>query len=358
MLALSSNYNVKVLTNVNDVLTALIKLPETENNHAFMGSHLWLNAWYKQYWQPHWALYCVQITQGETCIGFAPFYIQNASKWHQLVTLYPFGQGEPEAAEIASEYNDIYISSGYEKEVIILLAAELKKLNIDQLTWRAALHNSNILRLVKLAYHDQVEPNSSRYLIERQLWAFEQLSKNTKSRYKRSLNQLKKIEAEFSWLSQENYQSSFTTLINLHQQRWQQQGKPGVFSSTDFVNFHQQLMTTHPEDIKISVITVKHEIIAIHYYLMDKTTLYFYQSGWDQTHYANYSLGLALHIWSITHCPRPFYDFMMGAKNNSYKNKFNCQPHDMSNIHININKRSVFINKLINKLKFLCTKFT
>ena len=93
---------------------------------------------------------------------------------------------------------------------------------------------------------------------------------------------------------------------------------------------------------------------AINYYYKANNTLYFYQCGWNIDEYANFSPGFALHVWSIQNSPCMQYDFMMGKKNNSYKNKFGCNIIDnMYNIQTESMVKKLyryFKNDLIGKL--------
>ncbi|WP_158088321.1 GNAT family N-acetyltransferase [Colwellia chukchiensis] len=264
--------------------------------------------------------------------------------------MYPIGQGEPEASEIASEYNDIYILVGYENEVLQLLSKELKTLKIDQIKWRATLHNSHINRLLKTTFNYQPAATSARYIIKRDCWSFERLSKNTRDRYKRSVRQLNKVNATFQWIAAADFEHYAGRLAQFHQARWNKIGHAGAFAESDFNAFHKNYRTNHPNHINISAIVVDNQPIAINYYLADKTTLYFYQCGWDESNYAKFSPGFALHIWSIEHCKLEYYDFMMGGLNDSYKAKFGCKKIPMANNHVILTKWKFHVNRLINKI--------
>ena len=93
--------------------------------------------------------------------------------------------------------------------------------------------------------------------------------------------------------------------------------------------------------------------IAIHYYLVSDKTYHFYQSGWDEQNFAKLSPGLFLHYWSITHCPKQHYDFMMGGLKNSYKAKFNAEARAILSITVVKNPVKLFLSKVFNKLSRL-----
>jgi len=310
----------------------------------------WLFSWIDQYWQTEWQLFLIIARSKGELIALAPFYLQRPTKWHQPTKLYPLGQGEMEIAEIASEYNDVLITPGYEEQVITELSAKIKTLKADQIFWRAAMHNSHIHKIIQNAYNYQTKVNNTRYLIDCSSWSLEKLSKNTRSRYKRSLNQLKRIDAKFIWVEPQNYQKALASLIEYHQKRWHDKEQTGAFSTEEFQAFHQKMiMADDSSHIKMSAILIGEQIMAINYYLVDDLTLYFYQSGWDQQKFSSYSPGLSLHLWSIEHCEQQYYDFMMGSFKDSYKQKFGCQQQSMINIALNLNKIKVILDRIINK---------
>lgn len=328
---------------------ALLKvLDALEDNNTF-GSFNWITHWSNTFKLPAGNLELYTIYSKNKLVAIAPFYIHQSENLFQLKTLYPLGQGEDEKSEVASEYNDIYILEGYEESVIKLLANKLKELNIDQIKWRATLKSSHINRLLKVAFDYQAPVTHARYLIETPTWSLNNLSKNTRSRYKRSINQFKNLEASFKWVEQDEYEHFSQILAQFHQSRWSSKGKKGAFSEHDFIEFHKNYRCANPSNIRISAIMVNEEPIAINYYLADKSTLYFYQCGWDETNYANLSPGFALHIWSIEHCKLTYYDFMMGGLNDSYKAKFGCQAIPMINNNIKLSKVKLFLIRLFNK---------
>ena len=345
------NVNNLKIVEYNLIYDDLFSNPD--HNLNIFNSHLWLKTWLSTYEQKNWQLKIYAVYHKEKLVSLAPFYIQKNTKWSQPTILYPLGQGEPEKSEIASEYSDLYITKGYEEGVIQLLVKKLEELNIDQIQWRASLKSSHINRLLKAAFSYQTEVTHSRYFIERPTWSLDNLSKNTRSRYKRSINQLNKINASFKWVDKNDYDTFFQILAQLHQTRWLNKGKAGVFSEHDFKKFHKNYRHANPNNIRISAIILNSKPIAINYYLADKSTLYFYQCGWDETNYANYSLGMALHLWSIQHCSHQYYDFMMGKKQDSYKAKFGTEQQPMHNITITFSPIKLMIYRALKKIKLI-----
>lgn len=341
-------HKIKMIAELKE-LTHLMNKIETRHS-ALFNSMAWFQLWTETFWQHNWKLHAYIVFENKIPIAFLPFYTQQPKGLFRLKTLYPLSQGEPEKSEITSEYNDLYIVKGYEEAVIKLLANKLKTLKIDQIKWRATLENSHINRLLKVAFNYQATATHARYLIDRVTWSLDNLSKNSRSRYKRSINQLNKINASFKWVEQADYEHFSHILAQLHQIRWNNKGSSGAFAENDFQAFHRHFRATNPNNIRISAIMVDNQPIAINYYLADESTLYFYQCGWDESNYSNLSPGFALHLWSIVHCNFVYYDFMMGGVNDSYKAKFGCKKTPMFNNHIIINKWQYRLNKLTNKM--------
>ncbi|MDO7084104.1 GNAT family N-acetyltransferase [Pseudocolwellia sp. AS88] len=308
----------------------------------------WILTWYKIYWQKNWQLSTFVGYIDSELVVMLPCYIQHSTKWPYLKVLYPLGQGEPEEEEISSEYCDVIVSTNITEITLVGLQEKLMALNIDQVRWNATVQNSYIKKLFEKSFGYETRSTHTRYYVERSKWSLKSLSKNTRSRYKRSINQLNKIDATFHWVDPKDYEQYITLLIKYHQKLWHSRNKDGAFSHASFKDFHEKYRAQ--SSIKISAITVNGTPIAINYYFYDQTSLYFYQSGWDSEQYSNFSLGLSLHLWSIENCHYKYYDFMMGEMKDSYKEKLGVQQQPMINMNITINRKRVFILKLMHKI--------
>jgi CelD/BcsL family acetyltransferase involved in cellulose biosynthesis len=152
------------------------------------------------------------------------------------------------------------------------------------------------------------------------------------------------------WLTINELNTLWPTLIEFHQNRWQNKGEYGAFSSDNFNQFHQMLIKNQSSSVAASAVFVNNFPIAIHYYLVGDDTCHFYQSGWDEKNFSKLSPGLFLHYWSIKNCPKKYYDFMMGGVNNSYKAKFNASARAMLSITLIKNPIKLFVSKIVNKL--------
>lgn len=324
-------------------------LNQRSNNNCIFTSPTWLLNWYGIYWQKNWQLHSFAVFKENKLIAFFPFYFQTTSTFLLQQRLFFLGQGESEKAEIASEYLDILIKTS-EQDSILNMCNDYIQLNkFDLFTIRAIKQDSNIANL--LSDHKQLI--GYQYCINKNDWCISNLSKNNKSRYKRSKNQLTKLDAKFVWAKQEDYSYFWQKMKQFHQQRWQNKQQAGAFSESEFNKFHQQLFEQHDHDsisVKMSLIKIGDCIIAINYYLLSNDTLHFYQSGWDEIEYSQLSPGFALHLWSIENSSEDKYDFMLGGINDSYKAKFRTSKEPLYSIEINSKPIKSLFLKVLQKL--------
>jgi hypothetical protein len=330
---------------------------KTNKQLSLLGSSIWINTWYSCYWQNNWLLYCFAFYHDDKLVCLAPFYIKKDRSFPYLKTLHFIGQGEPEHKEVALEYLDIYINSGYEETVYPLIINEINKLNFDQLNIKAVFESSYIAKILPQVKGTLTQQLYAQYKVDNTHWQLAQLSKNTRSRINRCKNQLTKLDATVRWLTAEEYDDSWELLKSYHQRRWQNKGKTGAFAALEFNNFHKTLREQDNSTIAMSAVFIEEQPIAIHYYLVSDNTYHFYQSGWDEENFAKLSPGLFLHYWSITNCPKNHYDFMMGGVNNSYKAKFNADARAMLSITVVKNPVKLFLSKVFNKLSLLFSRF-
>lgn len=347
----ANNIQWQLITTFDD-LSAITQqwqtLAQQSSTATPFSSPQWLLTWYRTYWQSNWNLMTLAGYINNNLVALLPCYIQSSLQWPHMKVLYPLGQGEPEEAEVSSEYCDAIIAQKYESIVLPTLQKKLAEFAIDRIYWSAALQSNHIKGLLETVFKYTAVKTHSRYCIERSKWTLQDLSKNTRARYKRSNNQLKKINATYHWVDEKEHERYTNLLIEYHQSLWKSRGDKGAFAHEDFKRFHETYRAKNT--IRISAIIVANKPIAINYYFFDDTTLYFYQCGWDSESYANFSLGLSLHLWSIENCPYQYYDFMMGELKGSYKEKFAALREPMTNIDIKVNPKKVFLDKLVQKI--------
>tara|TARA_R110001583_G_scaffold105202_1_gene252645 strand:- start:11322 stop:12413 length:1092 start_codon:yes stop_codon:yes gene_type:complete len=349
----SNNNKVIQLPDYQKLSALLVQFNSSTQNKNFFTSTDCLDQWFDCYWKKYWQLYSFAYYQDDKLICLVPFFIEKSELFPFTKTLYLVGQGEPEYAEIALEYLDVRIESGYEKTVYPLIIKEINKLNFDQCVVKAVFEDSHIAKILPHIKGVLTQQHYAQYKVSKTHWQLEQLSKNTRSRINRCKNQLTNLSATVRWLNDEEYDSVWCLLKKYHKSRWQNKGKTGAFAATEFNEFHKALREKNSSTIAMSAIFIREQPIAIHYYLVTDDTYHFYQSGWDEQNYAKLSPGLYLHYWSIINCPKKYYDFMMGGVNNSYKAKFNADARSMVSITVVKSPVKLFFSKVCNKLNRL-----
>ena len=352
-----------------EIITDIKKVPALFNkwtslNNSLQNSNLfnsptWLVSWLDNYWQHNWHLRILTAWHNEELMAIAPLYYQQES-FLSFKTLYPLGQGEAEVKEVSTEYLDILINNNTPKNTMAEIKSKIEQwiqdLNTDQFIWRALLSKSNAREIMThINTPSHISP-ATRYRVDCPSLTPEKLSKNMRSRYRRGLNQLNKLEAKIDWVQIDDHKKYWQTMKEFHQNRWQNKDKRGAFCSDEFNQFHKDFRKASPKSIAMSAIWVNDVPIALHYYFVDATTLYFYQSGWDESQYSNVSPGLILHLWTIENNNKPYYDFMMGKTQGSYKAKFGTQQQPMTNITITFSPIKVMMYRALNKIKLILIK--
>ena len=348
-----SEVRISLITSYDQLTTLFTELERPNEKPVLLGNSYLLSTWYNCYWQKQWQLHSFAYYQADKLICLVPFFIEKSKFFPFTKTLYLVGQGEPEHAEVALEYLDVYIKPGYEQTVYPLLIKEINKLNFDQCVVKAVFNDSHLAKIMPHITGNLTQQHFAQYKVNNTQWQLAQLSKNTRSRINRCKNQLAKLSATVRWLTIEEYDAAWVLLKNFHQNRWRKKDENGAFVAIEFNEFHKTLREKNSGTIAMSAVFIGEQPIAIHYYLVTDDTYHFYQSGWDEQNFAKLSPGLFLHFWSITHCPEKYYDFMMGGVNNSYKAKFNADARAMISITVVKSPVKLFFSKVCNKLNRL-----
>jgi len=346
----TNNIIWKNITCVNE----LIKLKEqwqklSENSEdGLFTSPAWILPWLEVYWQKSWKLKIITGFDNGKLTIFIPLYSQPECQ-NFIHILYPLGQGEPEAEEISSEYQDILI---YPKSCcsFVDIADQIMKIKYTAINWRALSSKSNWIKLNEYLPSFNQNQIGCRYLINTNKEYC--LSKNTKVKWNRLNKKLTNHNANFFWVNSDSINSYWNELSKLHTSRWKQLDKSGAFSNQRFSIFHQKYLQKN--DIKVSVLKIDDQIAAINYYLVNGHTMYFYQSGWEVT-YKQYSPGFCLHQWSIENTQALFYDFMMGDIINSYKKIYGCN--ELDKMYVTVQIKHPFLYYLLRLVKKLFSTF-
>jgi hypothetical protein len=321
------------------------------SSESFFSSPKWIGNWINTFWTKNHSLHLYIVLDNEKCVLFAPFYIQRQASFPFIRILTLLGQGESEIYEVSSEYQDILLASHY-KFLLSDLTKRVINLNFDHANINSLLKDANILTLFKPLKSSVIQQSGIRYTYSPEVTSTPKLSKNNKSKLNKAINKLNLLRAQYVWVEEENYDNYWELMKEFHQIRWRNKNKKGAFFHAKFSQFHKKFRNENISNIKISAVIADNRPIAINYYYYSNKTLYFYQSGWDETNYAKVSPGFALHIWSMKNSDGALYDFMKGDATNSYKAKLGCNHNsEMYNITLKKSKYKIILSKFIKKLK-------
>ena len=227
--------------------------------------------------------------------------------------------GEPDHESVCVEYNDILVHPQHRNGFIELLLDHIGRERVwDQLCLDGFARGdlpveiessgftlrsySSMFFDLRKARDNEVEPLAL-------------LGKSTKKSIRRTRNAIGKIHVEWA----DDVVSAlecFEELMELHQARWRAQGKPGVYSSKRFTNFHLDLITQLAQSGRIAIVRVVGDgtTIGCGQFLVERRRLLFYQGGWSEFGH-NINPGLLFHYACIEEATRrgyDAYDFMKG----------------------------------------------
>jgi len=311
----------------------------------------WLELWWKTYAQKSDVLKLIFIQKKGVIIAVAPFY-QKGGKELRFI-----GTGELERAEVASEFLDILIDDKYKSIAIKLLSSylegELKRtLSFE---FNNVLITSNIYDVTKAMKKTSWQTNKTtglRFIIDLPSTFQEyiqSIDKSMKSQLLRKKKKFEKLGGEIKRISNEKELiESFENLKALHSQRWNKRGLEGAFSDKRFITFHIEFMRfmLKKDQLSLTSLMINKEVIAVIYNMKYRDTRFFYQMGANLNFRPNISAGSLLHLYEIQDSidqGENYYDFMKGARDNSYKTNFIKSSQEV--LHISIYKKG-FANLL------------
>ncbi|MBL4574586.1 MAG: GNAT family N-acetyltransferase [Opitutaceae bacterium] len=289
-------------------------------------SFSWVESWIQYYWVPDYILLVVVIKAGDRPVALLPLYFNT---YHNKVMF--LGAGEPEQSEVASEYLDFLIDAGSLDQGIIysFIIDHHNSLSRSTFEFTNCLDSSHVVHIAKSLTAVHYRVTGKRFQIDLGK-RFEEISKNFSKNHRKKSREIfnrfnNSKDLEFHSLPDENFERNWEILRSLHTQDWLSRGKLGAFSDTAFNQFHKHMYDNHP-DVKqfFFSLTRGGKTISINHYYQFKDTVYFYATGSDKANNKSLSPGILLHNLCIASLSgqQLVYDFMKGAINGSYKQKF------------------------------------
>jgi CelD/BcsL family acetyltransferase involved in cellulose biosynthesis len=275
--------------------------------------------------------------------------------------------GEEEADEICSDYLNLIIRKGEEAAVITKILDYLTNDLAD--LWDEIVlddiwgDSENILHLKKemamrprltyqeahksFCYYMSLPKSSDLFWAER--------SNDFKKKYRYYLKRLSaKGKVSYQKVSTlEALESGIAALANLHQKRWEDQGKPGVFASERFLMFHQLFSKIALKNgwLSLRFLSLDENPIAAIYSFAYQGKVSFYQSGISTQMNNEISLGTLM----LAHCVEESiadgmaeYDFLRGS--DSYKKSWAKTVRELTTVRIFLNKGNVKVVRAMESL--------
>lgn len=370
-----SSYTVKTITNLNQAMMlehewrmlTEVSSRRAESTQCFM-SWEWLAQWLQTYQDYVDELNIICVLHYDNVIAIAPFYI-GKSKFFGVTknTLSFIATNEPECCEVASEFIDIAYETQHKQKISELLTEKLIKLKKVTLYSFKDLHKNSLMYLIcqkiklqVLTYEEQISgyqfvtdtntPQYSSSLLKKKKRIINKYNKMCDTQNCQFIIAHKKIDAL----------KLYEKLIQLHQKRWQQKNKQGVFSNTYFYQFHKNFIeqSFDKDMITLSAIQIDNQIISVNYSIKWRNILYFYQSGIDELYKPNLSPGLLNHLLLINFCEKhniKQYNLLKSSRKDDYKSQFSQLSDELFNITMlsfnKINYLTCSIQFIKNRLK-------
>jgi hypothetical protein len=309
------------------------RVHSSDHTATVFQSHTWVMHWlnaYDAFVESPWILLCYDHS---TIVGIAPLYTRLLSRFGFSVRALAFlGTGEPEHCESYAEYMDVICAEDYRDRCTdCLQEAMLQAEGVQVLEFLRVFQPrvDEMTRRLKSSFTKHSDSDVGARFCKR-ISTFPELTSSNKEygslrRKRRRFNELP--DAQVVWAKDEpTRQRLYQSLTKLHEQRWQREGKSGVFSSSTFSLFQNGLSQDLLIQGKLLLFSLEvgGKPVAVHYCFLDKESCYFYQSGVDFDAYPQVSVGAIAHLVAMDYCGREglkAYD-LMGGHRDSYKRRF------------------------------------
>jgi CelD/BcsL family acetyltransferase involved in cellulose biosynthesis len=347
--------NIQTIQTLDELLSLRSEwnsLLETSPSNCVFLTHEWLSAWWKHLGGGR-RLYVLTARHGGKLVGILPLAERPAQVTRMMPHLLEFlGSGV-----IGSDYLDVIVGRGYEREVISAFA--------DQLNGRRAM-----LQLSQLRAGSSVASMLAEQL-RRNDWSLEEkkinicpfidLNGHSWESYlatlgpqiRKGINRcMRNLPRDFEFVvdcvrTPDRAQQAVATLINLHQKRWSDRRKSEAFQNESVIAFHQEFAHGAAERgwLRLLVMSLNGTPAAALYGLRYGPTFYFYQSGFDPA-FSKQSVGVATMALAVKNAIDEGaleYDFLHGDE--EYKFHWARETRDLNRIELHAPQARAWIYK-------------
>jgi CelD/BcsL family acetyltransferase involved in cellulose biosynthesis len=207
---------------------------------------VWLRGWWRVYGTLYGkaGLRVVTVWRGSRLVGAVPLYV-SCGMGGSLATrhLRFISTGEEEHEETCPDYLNLLCLPGEEAACTEAIWGEVGRMEWDHLEFLDLMENSPLLQGITLP-HDAHSFSRGRCPIADLTDGFEaylkRLSLKSRQQARRVLRE-GEAGARFEVADINQAAGAFNDLARLHQERWTQDSKPGVFAAPRFTEFHRSL---------------------------------------------------------------------------------------------------------------------
>ena len=296
----------------------------------------WLLAWWRVFGDKQGRrLAALLVYDGERLVGLAPFLRRIA--WHRRAI--PFRRvellatGEKDEDEIMSDYLGLVAERGYEDDVAGLVATRVTEGALgrcDEVVLAALDGDDPMATIFRRALErvgmrtEEVESTPSPYVRLPATWEAYLSGTSRSGRYfvNRSLRDFERWAGTESDVVRvktlDDLEEGKRILVGLHQQRWQAQGRAGVFASRLFSSFHDAVLPAllARNALDLCWLRVRGAPVAVAYNIVWDNKVLFYQGGRTLEVPDGVRPGIVLHVRAMQAAiaaGRTEYDFLPGA---------------------------------------------
>lgn len=305
-------------------------------------------AWARTWWSVYGTTYgpgglrIVTAWRDGRLVAALPLYL-NAGRGARFGerTLQFLSTGEDEHEEVCPDYLDLLCQPADAPVVAGAIWREVMGLSWDGLEWIDMPSGSPLLEAGLLPPGTEAVSRGACPIADLE-GGFEaylgRLSSNSRQQARRLLRDGERAGARFEIVGERGATSAFDDLCRLHQARWQEDGRPGVFAAPRFVAFHRQLVEQWlPRGRAVlGRLTLAGEPTAVLYGFLTGRKFDFYQSGVQMGdgsplrspgNLAHLLLMQALSVRGVT-----AYDFLRGAS--AYKDRLSTRQQALEGVRI------------------------
>jgi hypothetical protein len=362
---ISNNYTTELITDeigFKSVKNAWDDLV-LSNSYAVTLCHDWLFNWWNIFKDDR-DLFLIIVYQNQKIVGIAPLLRRNISEYGIFNTkrLEFLGSGEDESDEICSDYLDFIIDSNNRSTIVNLICDFL---NSHQSQWDEIILTDIYKDSENLVLFREKFQHPSFYGQELKLEvcpyvtlpdSYEELCKTTKINKKETLNRKKRLfekEGEVKcceYRGESITKEVFYSFIELHQQRWNSDDKPGSFSSNKFSAFHENILSIFKQDNRVVLyfIYVDNKPVCARYCFDFNGCIYDYLPGLDPNFNRKLSpglIGLAYSLECSIKSGHNKFDFFKG-KSGGYKYRWTDKDIEIVQYRIQKNNRKSQVIRL------------